>query len=141
MTESVWNVSFNVMSNCNCFQTAIESRVGGEYVAVGESFPVLVLPSDESVVVMAAHWQRELSVAGTLDDVESVWNESFNVISNCSCFHRQLSGVAGEDVFGCESFAVHVLPSDKGVVVMATHWQRELSVAGTLDNGVSLERV
>jgi hypothetical protein len=24
----------------------------------------LVLPSDESVVVMAAHWQRELAVAG-----------------------------------------------------------------------------
>ena len=41
-----------------------QSGVAGEDIFVRECLSVLVLPSDESEVVMAAHRQRELSVAG-----------------------------------------------------------------------------
>ena len=63
MTESVWNVSFNVMLNCSCFQTAI-SVVSLVRMLFFVGYSRHVLPPDEGVVVMAADWQRELSVAG-----------------------------------------------------------------------------
>ena len=55
---------------------------------------------------MAAHRQRELSVAGTLDDGVGL-NESFNVISNCSCFQTATRVVSLVRI----SLAVKVFPS------------------------------
>ena len=73
MTDSLERV-FNVMSNCNCFQTA--TRV----VSLVKMLSWKVIPAlffhPMKVVVMAAYWQRELAVAGAFDNGEPVWNES-----------------------------------------------------------------
>jgi hypothetical protein len=52
---------------------------------------------------MAAHWQRELSVAGALDERVSGTILEGDIELQLLPDGNQ-RGVAGEDIFGCESF-------------------------------------
>ena len=127
MTESVWNESFNVMLNCNCFQTAtrVVSLVRIS-LAVALSNPCS--STDESVIVMAAHRQRR-TFRCWHPWCGSVWERTLT-ISNCSCFQTATRVVSLVRI----SLSVKVYPalffqSGEGVVVtMLMYRQFEISV-------------